>query len=155
MTRTDSTSRWARSTHTVPFSSRSCPNPASRRPDWEEMRGTKRRNVHDLCTPLALAGIVVALVLPPVFPARGAVPDSPEQQAEVLANLARARFGTLSAAERTLVLSAPFRELAWVGPDSDPDNPANDATHGENWGPERSEERRVGKECRSRWSPYH
>src|SRR5579871_5878779 len=22
-------------------------------------------------------------------------------------------------------------------------------------GPERSEERRVGKECRSRWSPYH
>ena len=102
------------------------------------MRGTKRRNGHDLCTPLALAGIVVALVLPPVLPARGAVPDSPEQQAEVLANLARARFGTLSAAERTLVLSAPFRELAWVGPDSDPDNPANDATHGENWGPERS-----------------
>ena len=24
-----------------------------------------------------------------------------------------------------------------------------------NWQPERSEERRVGKECRSRWSPYH
>src|SRR5256885_13893690 len=23
------------------------------------------------------------------------------------------------------------------------------------WEPERSEERRVGKECRSRWSPYH
>src|SRR5256714_7700006 len=23
------------------------------------------------------------------------------------------------------------------------------------WGGERSEERRVGKECRSRWSPYH
>ena len=23
------------------------------------------------------------------------------------------------------------------------------------WGRERSEERRVGKECRSRWSPYH
>src|SRR3989442_5816592 len=89
-------------------------------------------------SPLALAGIVVALVLLPVLPARGTVPDSPEQQAEVLANLARARFGTLSAAERTLVLSAPFRELAWVGPDSDPDNPANDATHGENWGPELS-----------------
>ena len=30
-------------------------------------------------------------------------------------------------------------EVAWV-------------THG---GSERSEERRVGKECRSRWSPYH
>ena len=24
-----------------------------------------------------------------------------------------------------------------------------------NWDPYRSEERRVGKECRSRWSPYH
>ena len=23
------------------------------------------------------------------------------------------------------------------------------------WGVKRSEERRVGKECRSRWSPYH
>ena len=23
------------------------------------------------------------------------------------------------------------------------------------WYPDRSEERRVGKECRSRWSPYH
>ena len=23
------------------------------------------------------------------------------------------------------------------------------------WGKARSEERRVGKECRSRWSPYH
>ena len=23
------------------------------------------------------------------------------------------------------------------------------------WSPDRSEERRVGKECRSRWSPYH
>ena len=28
--------------------------------------------------------------------------------------------------------------------EDDPDNPDN-----------RSEERRVGKECRSRWSPYH
>jgi hypothetical protein len=86
--------------------------------------------------PFAVAGIVVALVLLAVLPARGAVPD--EQQAEALANLARARFGTLSAAERTLVRGAPFRELAWVGPDSDPDDPANDPTHGENWGPERS-----------------
>ena len=28
-------------------------------------------------------------------------------------------------------------------------------SHGEVKKPERSEERRVGKECRSRWSPYH
>src|SRR3712207_7853472 len=26
---------------------------------------------------------------------------------------------------------------------------------GDTWTPIRSEERRVGKECRSRWSPYH
>src|SRR2546426_10667447 len=26
---------------------------------------------------------------------------------------------------------------------------------GMGWGPTRSEERRVGEECRSRWSPYH
>ena len=36
----------------------------------------------------------------------------------------------------------PLHELVWsFGP--------------ENYAPPRSEERRVGKECRSRWSPYH
>src|SRR2546430_15494991 len=30
-----------------------------------------------------------------------------------------------------------------------------DTTGGPGFGLERSEERRVGKECRSRWSPYH
>src|SRR2546422_8974862 len=29
------------------------------------------------------------------------------------------------------------------------------SAHGSTIGPYRSEERRVGKECRSRWSPYH
>src|SRR5947209_9850576 len=29
------------------------------------------------------------------------------------------------------------------------------AVFGIGWWPRRSEERRVGKECRSRWSPYH
>ena len=32
---------------------------------------------------------------------------------------------------------------------------ATDATGGVDFGDFRSEERRVGKECRSRWSPYH
>src|SRR5256884_7295677 len=56
-------------------------------------------------------------------------------------------------------LAGPRRELlqtlvVLVAPDYNPD--ANDA-----FGPqavnrsERSEERRVGKECRSRWAPYH
>jgi len=33
-----------------------------------------------------------------------------------------------------------------------PDNTVRLAREGDGW---RSEERRVGKECRSRWSPYH
>src|SRR5258708_19039271 len=32
---------------------------------------------------------------------------------------------------------------------------AADSVHGLNGAADRSEERRVGKECRSRWSPYH
>src|SRR5256884_4510624 len=34
-------------------------------------------------------------------------------------------------------------------------NPANTTLYAVNAGSNRSEERRVGKECRSRWSPYH
>src|SRR2546428_38706 len=34
-------------------------------------------------------------------------------------------------------------------------NPVNDAPINTVPGGQRSEERRVGKECRSRWSPYH
>ena len=30
-----------------------------------------------------------------------------------------------------------------------------DVTMPKDWDIDRSEERRVGKECRSRWSPYH
>ena len=33
--------------------------------------------------------------------------------------------------------------------------PSGLLTHKKNEFDERSEERRVGKECRSRWSPYH
>jgi hypothetical protein len=83
---------------------------------------------------LPLAGILVALAMP----AHGAAPTRPEEQAEWLANLARVRFGTLSAAERILVRSAPFRELAWVGADSDPDSPTNDPAHGADWGADRT-----------------
>src|SRR2546430_15099257 len=49
------------------------------------------------------------------------------------------------------VALAPISPGAWgvveVGMDVD--------EHGQNLGHTRSEERRVGKECRSRWSPYH
>ena len=72
------------------------------------------------------------------YPCSAAAPKTPAQQPERIATLARARFGPLSAAELTVVRSAPRRELAWVGPDANPDNPANDPTHGKDWGPERS-----------------
>src|SRR2546426_12637390 len=39
------------------------------------------------------------------------------------------------------------REISWDGAGANPFNNRNDFP--------RSEERRVGKECRSRWSPYH
>jgi hypothetical protein len=64
--------------------------------------------------------------------------SSAAPQPERIATLARARFGSLSAAELAVVRSAARRELAWVGPDANPDNPANDPRQGEDWGPERS-----------------
>jgi hypothetical protein len=69
---------------------------------------------------------------------RADVPKSSAQPPERIASLAHARFGPLSAAELAVVRSAPRRELAWVGPDANPDNPANDPAHGKDWGPERS-----------------
>src|SRR3712207_3095002 len=41
----------------------------------------------------------------------------------------------------------------WLAPDGVFTDPAN--TPPERSGAPRSEERRVGKECRARWSPYH
>jgi hypothetical protein len=83
-------------------------------------------------------GIATALVAYLPLPVSGAVPKSLAQQPDRIAALAHARFAPLSAAELAVVRSAPRRELAWVGPDANPDNPANDATHGKDWGPERS-----------------
>src|SRR2546422_7397763 len=43
-----------------------------------------------------------------------------------------------------------------AGERGDDDQPHQDSVDGvERPQPQRSEERRVGKECRSRWSPYH
>ena len=39
--------------------------------------------------------------------------------------------------------------------EADTYEPADILLDWENLNPARSEERRVGKECRSRWSPYH
>ena len=47
-------------------------------------------------------------------------------------------------ASKTVVLEEPIDIYLEID-----DNPYNSSVH------DRSEERRVGKECRSRWSPYH
>jgi hypothetical protein len=59
-------------------------------------------------------------------------------RADALEKLARAAFGALSPAELKMLRAAPHRELVWLGPDSDPDNPLNDAAHADRWGGERA-----------------
>ena len=60
-------------------------------------------------------------------------------------------FRTFAALCTCLMLMGGFSVTAFAqGADPAPTaTPAADATN------DRSEERRVGKECRSRWSPYH
>ena len=47
-------------------------------------------------------------------------------------------FGQLSAAERIFVRGAASRDLRWVGPNDNPDDPANDPAKTEKWSPDRS-----------------
>ncbi|HEY2387480.1 MAG TPA: hypothetical protein VGK30_11000 [Candidatus Binatia bacterium] len=79
--------------------------------------------------------VVLALVLALPTGAWTANGDTPVER---LTTLARGRFGTLSAAETALVRGASGRALVWVGPDADPESPANDAGRGSTWGPERA-----------------
>src|SRR5687768_18028478 len=52
-------------------------------------------------------------------------------------------------------LDPEVAQVGAIGPERDSAQAAEQlAAHGEIGG-ERSEERRVGKECRSRWAPYH
>src|SRR5256886_8217284 len=63
------------------------------------------------------------------------------------------RTGGLPISEETVATNLPVRSLFTVA------RPCGIHTrfpfHPPRKGRERSEERRVGKECRSRWSPYH
>jgi len=78
------------------------------------------------------AVLAVVLALPAAAPAANG--DAPVER---LTALAHARFGTFSAAETALVRGATGRALVWVGPDANPESPANDASRGADWGPER------------------
>src|SRR2546427_7074424 len=51
--------------------------------------------------------------------------------------------------------SAPHRAKLSILDDTDHGRGEPASAAGRRPGPRRSEERRVGKECRSRWSPYH
>src|SRR5262249_2170591 len=85
---------------------------------------------------LRSVGNAAALTLLLTLPAHAAAAAT-ESSTDRLAALAHARFGTLSAAETALVRGAPSRSLTWVGPNADPDSPANGAAQGATWGPER------------------
>jgi len=66
-------------------------------------------------------------------------PETVAQKGEALVVMAQERFGVaLSAAERKMLEGAPDRMIPWVGPDTDPNNPANDAGRGDKWGPDRT-----------------
>jgi hypothetical protein len=52
--------------------------------------------------------------------------------------MARARFGSLSKAEQSLVTAAPTRALVWVSPIQDPAAAINDPAKAETWGKERT-----------------
>src|SRR5271170_2224783 len=90
---------------------------------------------------LALAPVAVALILATalrVQPSLATTEDVSSKSATALEQLAAAKFGALSEAERRLVLGAPFRDLRWAGPNKDPNDVANDPHHGDKWGPERT-----------------
>jgi sRNA-binding regulator protein Hfq len=66
------------------------------------------------------------------------MPDGPlEKQVKELESLARARFPDLTAAEIKLVRAASKGEFAVCGPNVNWNDPANDSSEAEGWGPER------------------
>jgi hypothetical protein len=66
------------------------------------------------------------------------VPHKEQQQADALEKLAREEFGPLSAAERIAVRGAASRDVRWVGPNDNPDDPANDPAKTEHWSADRN-----------------
>ena len=66
------------------------------------------------------------------------VPQKEQRQADALEKLAHEEFGQLSGAERILVRGAASHDVRWVGPNDNPDDPANDPAKTEKWSPARS-----------------
>jgi hypothetical protein len=85
-----------------------------------------------------LAAILIALVIAMGRTGFAQVPQKEQRQADTLEKLAREEFGQLSDAERTLVRGAASRDVRWVGPSDNPDDPSNDLAKTEKWSPNRS-----------------
>jgi hypothetical protein len=82
--------------------------------------------------------IVAAIAIAFLF-CNSALAAGPQVSDAPLESMAQQKFGpALTAAERKLLRAAPTRALAWLGPNDDPDNPANDTAQAEHWGPERT-----------------
>ncbi|MGH7905833.1 MAG: hypothetical protein ACREP6_04320, partial [Candidatus Binataceae bacterium] len=79
---------------------------------------------------LALACVVTAAQAAPIDPHLQAV--------AALEQMARARFGNLTAGERCVIDSAPYRNLKWCGPSKDPRDPSNDPANAAEWGASRT-----------------
>ena len=86
---------------------------------------------------------------------KGVMPASVDLTADLHSMGQFIQDGTRMLFETTLNLEEPKRDLALKARDQDLDGLNYLAGKTLHYIAERSEERRVGKECRSRWSPYH
>ena len=68
---------------------------------------------------------------------------------------AHMKFGHFDDARREYVITTPATPLPWINYLGSEDFLGMISNTGGGYCFYRSEERRVGKECRSRWSPYH
>jgi len=93
-----------------------------------------RKTIHRLL--LMTAGFAVMIMVGGEGLAQ--VPHKEQREADALEKLAREEFGQLSGAERTFVRGAASRNLEWVGPNDNPEDPANDPAKTEKWSPDRN-----------------
>jgi len=87
-----------------------------------------------------IAGLGLALFAAALMTcsAIAAVIDPQAQDVAALEQMAQAAFGKLSAAEMRLIDFAPHRDLAWVGPSRDRNDPSNDPATAARWSVDRS-----------------
>jgi hypothetical protein len=82
--------------------------------------------------------MTIAAVARAASPAPAIAPDAQALASTTLEQMARANFGELGVAELQFVRHAPYRDLAWSSPSSDPDTPVNDPSKGALWGKDRT-----------------